>query len=377
MHVDELTSTSIGDWDAYVAYAEDGHPFQLSGWRDIMRACYGYRDWYLMAHENGKIKGVLPLYKVRSVLVGTSITSLPRGISAESPEAAQALLEKAEEITHAAHVGSLIVRDSRRCWGDGPEWCNTCTVAICNLPNEVAELNKTLKRQLLQHIRKAGEAGVETVTRTGRSATLESSGRTDHTRIQAGPSALWDATACDLTAGDLDAFYNTFCDLLHEKGIPVFGRKVVDEAVKWLPDHVAVTTASVGGEAIGAILHMTLKDTVFATWGGSPIRYRDYRASHALWWESMTFAVSHGYRHLDMGRSPCGSGSEQFKSRWGSQLEPVYKYRLSLGGREVYDPMEDDCVNMKYEVFTKIWMRLPPVVTRVIGPWLRRHMPFA
>jgi hypothetical protein len=151
----------------------------------------------------------------------------------------------------------------------------------------------------------------------------------------------------------------------------------VNAAVSWLPDHVAVTTACLNGTTIGTILHLTLNDTVYATWGGSPSRYRDYRPSHALWWESMRYAVSHGYRYLDMGRSMCGSGSEEFKSRWGGKLEPIYRYSLSMRGRTMYDPAEDDCADPRYRLFTTVWARLPNFVVRAVGPWLRRHIPFA
>ncbi len=342
MDVSELTPGDIGKWDEYVSNAQDGHPFQLSGWRAVMQECYGYPSWYLVVLDGGQIVGVLPLFKIASKLVGTSITSLPRGICVEESEGARALLERAKDITRAAGAASLIIRDCLHCWGDEPGWYDDCSVSVRELPNDLEVLQKQLKRQLRQHIHKAEAFGVQTAAGTEY----------------------------------VDEFYDTFCDLLHEKGVPVFSSAFLQAVVKELPGRFVITTARLNGKVIGAIFHLTLRDTMFAVWGGAPSCYREYRPSHALWWESMRYAVDNGYRYLDMGRNLRGSGSETFKERWGSITQPIYRLRFSEDSRAVYDPLEGARSNLRYRVFTQAWRRLPYPVVRFLGPRLRRHMPF-
>jgi len=329
-------------WDEYVYHTRSALPFHLSGWRTVMQKCYGFPSWYLVAREGGRIEGVLPLFKVTSKLVGTSVSSLPGGVCTENKTAAMALLEQAKEITRAAGATCLVIRDSRCRWCDEMEWRDDCSVSIRELPADCEMLREQLSRQIRQHVRKAETCGVWT----------------------------------DVGMEYVDEFYTVFCDLMHEKGIPVFSRVFLDAVVEALAGHFVVTTARLGGKVIGAIFHFTLRDTMFAVWGGAPSRYLEVRPNHVLWWGSMRHAIGCGYRYLDMGRSLRGSGLETFKERWGSSTQPVYRSFFLVGSRTAYDPLARGCTNPTYRLFTQAWRRIPGPVVRFLGPKLRRHMPF-
>jgi serine/alanine adding enzyme len=347
IEVAELTTQELDQWDAYVRNAPHSHPFQLSAWRQIMYKCYGHRSWYLFAHEQGRIVGVLPLFEVRSRLLGASITSLPGGFTADSADSAAALLDRATEAARSARARCLSIRDSVADWGNGRDWQQHSSVAVVELPGDYQTLCKQLKRQMWQHVKKAQASGVETHT-----------------------------FACE-RLDQLDDFYFSLCQLFHEKGAPVFGRGFFDAILQALPGQAMVTTARIEGEVTGAVLYLAMGDKLFALWGGAPSRYLEQRVSHALWWEAMRYGVEHGYRWLDMGRSPQGSGLEEFKKRWGATAHPVYRLQRPVCGKVTYDPMQDTDCNRRYQIFTQVWRNLPFPVTCFLGPKLRRHMPFA
>src|SRR5262245_27156097 len=64
-------------WDDYVRRAPDAVHSQLSAWHRVIERAYGHRAFYLWAHEDGKVKGILPLILLRRVLFGRSLVSLP------------------------------------------------------------------------------------------------------------------------------------------------------------------------------------------------------------------------------------------------------------------------------------------------------------
>jgi FemAB-related protein (PEP-CTERM system-associated) len=341
MNVSELQPEERKTWNEFVSHTRDAVPFHLSGWQAVMQKSYGFPSWCLVAREAGQIEGVLSLFRVSSKLLGKSVTSLPGGICTENPAAATALLERAKEIAHAGNA-RLIIRDSRYPWGGEAGWRDYSSYCLRELPPDSQVLRKQLKRQLRQHIGKAEAFGVQTDTGTGY----------------------------------VDEFYSALCDLLHEKGVPVFSRAFLDAVMKELGDQFVITTARLNGKVIGAIFHLTLRDTMFAIWGGPPSRYQEFRASHALWWESMRYAADNGFRYLDMGRSPRGSGSEAFKQRWGSKPLPTYSLYLSTDGQAVHDPVGAHDNGARYRLFTEIWRHLPRSVVQSLGPRLRRHIPF-
>lgn len=248
MDVFELQPEDEKTWNEFVFHTRGAVPFHLSGWQGVMQKSYGFPSWCLAAREAGRIEGVLSLFKVSSKLLGTSVTSLPGGICTENPAAATALLARAKEIAHAGDA-RLIIRDSRHRWGSEEGWREYSSYCLRQLPPDSQVLRKQLKRQLRQHIRKAEALGVQTDTGTGYA----------------------------------DEFYSALCDLLHEKGVPVFSRAFLDAVMKELRDQFVITTARLNGKVIGAIFHLTLRDTMFAIWGGPPSRYREFRPSHALW----------------------------------------------------------------------------------------------
>ena len=53
-------------WDEYVYRCPEASHCHLSGWRRVMERSYGHRASYLWARDNGEIKGILPLIRMRS-----------------------------------------------------------------------------------------------------------------------------------------------------------------------------------------------------------------------------------------------------------------------------------------------------------------------
>jgi lipid II:glycine glycyltransferase (peptidoglycan interpeptide bridge formation enzyme) len=222
------------------------------------------------------------------------------------------------------------------------DWCNDCSIAVRELPADSGILRGQLKRQIRQHIRRAETEGVQV----------------------------------DIGTEYVDEFYSAFGALMHEKGVPVLGRDFFDAIVQALDDRFVIAVARSKEQVLGAILHFTLRDTMFAIWGGTPSRHLEFRPNHALWWESMRYAIDRGYSYLDMGRSLRGSGSETFKERWGCSTRPVYNLCFPVGARATSGPVTGRSGSLKYRLFTRIWQRLPRPVVQYLGPKLRRHIPF-
>ena len=64
-------------WDAYVDAHPEGTFFHLLPWRDVLRQSVGFEAHYACAQRAGRIVGVLPLVRVKSLLFGHALVSLP------------------------------------------------------------------------------------------------------------------------------------------------------------------------------------------------------------------------------------------------------------------------------------------------------------
>ncbi|HEB78684.1 MAG TPA: peptidoglycan bridge formation protein FemAB, partial [Methylothermaceae bacterium] len=82
-------------------------------------------------------------------------------------------------------------------------------------------------------------------------------------------------------------------------------------------------------------------------------------------------AVERGVRVFDYGRSKKGTGSYRFKTHWGFKPEPLY-YEYELIRAETMPDINP--LNPKYQLFIKVWRKLPLPLSKWIGPWLARSL---
>src|SRR3989442_10715108 len=94
MDITELR-TETAEWDAFVRASGEGSPFQLVAWKRAVERTFGLRAHYLMARENGRLVGVLPLFEARELFGHPALISVPYpvygGIFATSAAARRAL----------------------------------------------------------------------------------------------------------------------------------------------------------------------------------------------------------------------------------------------------------------------------------------------
>ena len=68
----------------------------------MVEKAYNHKPLYLIAKENGEIKGVLPLFLMKSIIFEKKLVSVPfapyGGVCADSETVKNALIEKAKRI---------------------------------------------------------------------------------------------------------------------------------------------------------------------------------------------------------------------------------------------------------------------------------------
>src|SRR5258707_10764160 len=68
-------------WDEFVIGHPSGTFFHLLTWREILRKSFGYEPVYLWVRDSsGRVRGLLPLFLVKSMLFGRSLVAMPVGV---------------------------------------------------------------------------------------------------------------------------------------------------------------------------------------------------------------------------------------------------------------------------------------------------------
>jgi FemAB-related protein (PEP-CTERM system-associated) len=338
---DELTDADGGAWDDFVRGSPEALPHHLLGWRDVIGRTYGYRPRYLVAKEAGDVVGVMPLFEVRSRIEGYHLSTLPGGLCASSDEAGLALVRRAAELVRSTNARFLAIRDSRRKWaGDLVSYHSQCSVMV-DVSGGLAAVRKRMPSSVRQHLAKGSKSGVE---------------------LSCGSPAI-------------ESFYEVLSAFLRSRGTPVFPKRFLTGQADVFRADTNFVNAFHERRQIGGALDFVLGGNVFSILLFSLDEYHKVRTNHVLYWDLFELAVKQGLRRIDLGRSTIGSGTYNFKMSWRGIPVPIYQ-QFWLNRTRSMPYVADDAKSGNGRLFTRVWRRIPVPITRVVGPIIRRELPF-
>lgn len=325
--------SDAADWDRYV----DAHPragvFHRFVWRSVLADGLGYQPEYRIARRDGRVCAVLPLMRVRSLLHGTTLVSLPfcatGGPLADDAPALDVIDRHAQALAQECSARYVEYRFEE----DSPLPAPTQDLYqtfLKTVPENIEELAAVpQKRRSL--LRKAMAAGL---------------------RVEVGR--------------DVDSFFDLYADNAHAHGTPALPRRFFRLLLDRLGgDADILLVRDTHGRALSGMLNYHFRDRLMAYFAGEN---EDARASYAndlKCWQLQVHARRSGHALMDYGRSKAGTGSMDFKKLWGFEAVPLaYAFRL-VGDSEI---PQNNPMNPKYRLAIRVWRRLPRAVVDVIGP---------
>jgi FemAB-related protein (PEP-CTERM system-associated) len=346
MQISELGLAGWDAWDAFVRRSPSGLPQHLAGWQTVLTHAYGYETHYLSAQNTqGELAGVLPLFVVRSPLLGTTLTTLPGGLCAQDDVAANALLGEARSLAKRLRAKRLVLHDTRCAWPgelhtscDHEDW-------LVDLRGGADGVASALDRNIRRQVRMAERNGLTAVV--------------------------------DRSGAYLDDFYAVMSRFTHQAGTPIFGRNFLAEVIAAFPNGFNLVLIYQGTQPIGGYFQLELGDTNYGTWGATLHDFLELRPVYLAYWTILMDSVDRGFAWLDMGRSPVGSNASKYKSQWATTSRPVYQQTWSPGKQVVASVAHEAQSDERFQMVRRFWPKLPLPVAQFLGPMVRRHIPFA
>jgi serine/alanine adding enzyme len=343
MHIRLFREEDRKRWDKYVFEAPDSSCYHLAGWKDVIEKSFGHETYYLLAEGDNGIKGVLPLVRLKSVLFGNFMISVPYfnygGICADDEETSARLLEAAADIARDKKADYIELRHARSSCGGLP--VKTAKVSMrLELPHSREDILKNFSSKLRSQIKRPVKEGM--YSRSGRD-------------------------------GELNSFYTVFSTNMRDLGTPVYSKEFFSNILAEFSYTSMINTVytSKGAPAASGFL-VGFKDVLEIPWASSLRSYNRYSPNMLLYWSSLEFARENGYRVFDFGRSTPGEGTYRFKEQWGAKPVQLYwHYWMKNGGLLP----ELNPRNPKYRMAIEIWRRLPITLTTLVGPAIAKKLP--
>lgn len=330
-------------WDRYVESHSNACNYHRWGWQQVIRDTFGHEAHYLCARsQGGSIRGVLPLFSIRSRLFGNSLVSVPfftyGGVLTDSQEASDALMREASEIAQQQNAARVELRQGTELASDWQHVSSKVTMGIA-LPSTTEELWKRFSTGLRNKIRKGQKSAFR----------VEWSG-----------------------AEGVKDFYSVFAANMRNLGTPVYPRKWFDAICRSFPGQVHTMSLWEGQRVVAAAFLSSYRETLELPWSASLPDTRKSYSHYMLYWTFMEWAIQKGFRRLDLGRCTKGSGTYEFKRHWVCEERPLQWYYWLAPGAALPETRPD---NPRYHFAIEMWKRLPLVIANQLGPRIVRALP--
>jgi hypothetical protein len=315
-----------------------------------LQKSYGYPTHYLWAHNReGAVAGVLPLFVVRSPLFGSVLTTLPGGMCADDEEAASALLDEAQRVARLVHAKRLVLHDAREIFESASRKVGLHTTCdhegwLLDLDGGEAKVLASLDRNIRRQIRIAERNELRAVV--------------------------------DRSGATLDDFYSVLSRFTHQAGTPIFARKFLAEVIAAFPNGFNIVMVYQNDLPLGGYFQLELGKSNFGVWGATLHEFLELRPVYLAYWTIIADSIGRGFETLDMGRSPAGSNASKYKSQWATRSQPIYQQTWSANAQPVASVAQQAQSDERFQLFRRVWPKLPLPVAQFVGPIIRRQIPF-
>ena len=326
--------------DAYAKAHPEGTLFHESGWTKSVVEAYGHHARVLIAREGERVTGILPLVHVKSRLFGSRLVSnafsIYGGIIADDSVTAAALAGAARDIQREVGADYVELKNRKPVLEGLPSKDLYVTFRI-PIEGSVDATLKGLSKKMRQDLRR-------------------SEGR---------------AFSCVDHGVDTKTFYQLYLHTLRHHGTPPFPFRWFERLRANLGDRAVVMGIGTGGRFVGASMMFLDRGSLMPYYTGVPRRFYKLRTTVAMHARMVRFAVDHGCKFLDLGRSKRGTGAFDAKTHWGIEPETLGYQYLMPPGKELPNLSP---TNAKLKPFIAAWKLLPIAATRLIGPPLNASL---
>jgi FemAB-related protein (PEP-CTERM system-associated) len=339
MRIERFTGPPA-EWDAF-ARAQPGYThFHQYTWRAIIERVFGHECLYLAArNEAGMLEAVLPLVRVKSVIFGHYLVSMPflnYGGPLGTPEGVRAVVDDCRGLAQRDNVKLVELRSRIQLPIDMPVSHRKITVLLDLAPRADATFKK-FDPKLRAQIRRPQKEGVT---------------------VRFGPDQV-------------EPFFRVFARHMRDLGTPTQPKRLFTAIARSFPEDAWFGCAYLHGQPVAGACGFVFGDEVEMTWASSLRSFNREAPNMLVYWAFMERAIDAGLRTFNFGRCTPGSGTHRFKMQWGGREEQLWWYGLSKDAN-VTTPSPNEGA---YSWGPRVWRHLPTSVATALGPGIVRYIP--
>jgi lipid II:glycine glycyltransferase (peptidoglycan interpeptide bridge formation enzyme) len=336
-------------WDAFVAQHPLGLIYHLSSWKDVLERTFSHikGHFLVLRDESGAIIAGIPVYVVRSWLLGNRIVSIPYASICDplinNLEQYKKFIPALAELQKKTESRSIEIRTLK------------ATSLISHMSNFAATPSMhhylTLDRPA-EALRKKFSYSVHRAINKAQRHGLQ--------------------VRQELNESALHVFYQLTLHTRRRLGLPPTPFLFFDSMARaFPPEQMNIIFAMFQGQAIGAWLTLNFKDMLYLEYyGGNAYAYNE-GASYLVTWEAIQCALARECKLLSFGcTDPWNEGLLTFKRRWATDEENIGISKISIRSNKLFGQYK----SVKSNMFSRwTFSHAPQPVCEMLASFIYHH----
>ena len=339
-----ITADNVEDEliDEYVDTHSHATPYHFSCWRNLISNVFKHQDMSIVAvNQNNQIQGFLPLIRLKSLLFGDFIVSMPYfnygGPVANNYIIEKRLVDSAIEMARNNNLEHLEIRELNQRLG--LESKQEKVSMVRKLPASKEIFSKEIGTKLRAQIKRSS---------------------TESPEIKFGKQEL------------INDFYKVFATNMRDLGTPVYSKEFFYQVIEAWYDKSHIVVVYTNKKPVACALLLGYKEMLEIPWASALKKTNHQGINMFMYWNILNFAIENNYDFFDFGRSSKDSGTFKFKKQWGAEpFQNYWNYWLP-DGEEL---PEINPNNTKYKMLINTWKKLPLFISNTIGPPIVKNIP--
>lgn len=344
------------EWDAFVNCHPLGLVYHLTAWRRVLEDAFPHiRGQFLALRtgSDGRIQAGLPVYTVKSWLLGNSVTSIPFASFCDpltsTVDEFRQLLPELESLHRRSKSRRLEVR-AHKLVGQLAESSLAQHSSYKHHYLSLEKSNEELlasfaKSSIRQKMTKAGKEGVTVVEREDE--------------------------------GGMDICHSILEETRSRLALPVMPYAFFQAMRRWLwPKHLKVFVAMQAEKPVAFHLVLKFKELWISEYSGDS-KHAINGVNQLLYWETMKRAKAQGATCFSFGRtSAANAGLLAYKRRWNPVEEDLAGFSPAIPDRaqQSEEPRRAREGSAAYRLVRMVLANAPKPVYRMIGDYCYRHL---
>ena len=319
-------------WDAFVCGHPCGSPFHLIAWKTTIQQTFPrYRPIYLLAVDGYRIRGILPLFLVKNIVLGRALISSPfavyGGILAEDDCTRDALYERVKGLGRDLNVDYIELRNSHESQCGGRS----------NVSRYVSFYHQT---------RPTEDSLLQALPKNTRNLVRK---------------ALRQPFVMTYGVRDPEVMDKVHSRNMRSLGTPNFPRKYFANLLANFGELADIREVWLRGTPMAVSLNLYFRGAMHTYHAAADKRYNALGPNTFMYFDHLRWAGQNGYPVFEFGRSKKGTGTFDFKKHWDTTVREL-PYEIVLVKRKQLPNFSP--ANPKFAPLIRLWRILPLPLTR-------------